>query len=152
MSFELIGLAVPAMFTLVGGIFAVAGVRMVVSWQAFRMRAVRCTGTVTEIRTKFSSRASGSGSRTIHYPVLAFRTTDGKDVQTQAMNGSSPTLLKEGQQVTVMYDPRNPTQAYAGRGFAGRLMPLIFLVVGGVVLAFGLWQLVHVALEILGDR
>lgn len=150
MSFAAIALFVPGFFALLGGIFAVAGLRGAMSWQSFRRRSVTCTGLVTEIRA-VSSKSSDSNSF-IYYPVLAFRTVDGKDVQTQAVNGSNPTLLEEGQQVTVLYDPRDPTTAYAGRGPGGWLVPLVLFVIGAPVAAFGIYGLVGVVTEILGGR
>lgn len=150
MSFETLALFVPGMFVVLGGIFAVAGLRGVLHWNSFRRRAVTCTGLVTEIRAKAESRGSDATNRTIYYPVLAFRTVDGKEVQTQAQNGSSPTLLKEGQQVNVLYDPKDPTQAYAGRGTGGRVLPFVFAIIGIAVAAFGIRMLVPVVVELLG--
>ena len=91
MSFELIGLAVPAMFTLIGGVFAVAGVRGVVEWYSFSRRAVRCTGTVTEIRARVErGTGSDSSSTTIYYPVLAFRTPMAERSRPRRRTGRRP--------------------------------------------------------------
>ena len=49
--------------------------------------------------------------RSIYYPVVRFWAADGREVETQAMVGTSFKRVREGEPVTVLYDPKDPTRA-----------------------------------------
>lgn len=122
---------VPAIFAAVGAVFLVIGVVQLRSQLAFRRRAIRCRGVVTDYRESWSR--NGSGQR-LYHPVLEFRTADGRDVQTESRIGTSWRSFRPGEEVAVTYDPRDPQHAYPGRGTLGMVLALVFL---GFGVAFG---------------
>ncbi|MQA05499.1 MAG: DUF3592 domain-containing protein [Streptosporangiales bacterium] len=135
-------LFVPGMFVLVGSIFVVSGIRSTATWLSFRKRAVRCVGLVTDVRAEWNSGNSDRSGHYIYYPVLAFQTNDGKEVQTVAGNGMSPPRYHAGQQVTVTYDAADPLQAYAGKGTSVGVMTVVFMLAGAVAATFGVSMLI----------
>lgn len=122
-----------------GGLLAcAAGIwTLIVSWR-FSRSAQQAEGVVTgmvECRGRGHSMWSGgtwvdgtwtgggsAGSlpSTIFYPVVRFRAADGREVETRAMVGTSFKRVREGDPVTVLYDPKDPTcaQLERSRGLA----------------------------------
>lgn len=139
MGFQDFALVLPAMMLLLGGTFAVMGIRYLVNWIGILRRfRVTCLGLVTD--TRVQSRGSGTDSTLVEYPVLTFRTEDGREVQTLASNYSSVVRHEPGQQVKVTYDPANPLEAYTGGKAASWVVPvfaLVFTLVGLVLLIYG---------------
>jgi Protein of unknown function (DUF3592) len=126
---------VPVIFFIVGSVLVVVGLRDLRSQIAFHRRAVRCRGVVTDFRTRRSR--GGSRSRKLYYPVLEFRTADGRDVQTEGRLGNSGRGFRPGQQVTVTYDPRDPSHAYPGSGAAATVLALFVTAFGGLFAVIG---------------
>lgn len=61
----------------------------------------------------------------IYYPVVRFRAADGREVETRTMMGASFRRVREGDPVTVLYDPADPARAQLGRS-------------GGIVIVLGM--------------
>ncbi|MQA80905.1 MAG: DUF3592 domain-containing protein [Streptosporangiales bacterium] len=134
----------PLMFAVVGTLFVLHGIRALVEFLSFRRRAVRCEGLVADMRKVWhSGRGSNNSGHYIHYPVLAFRATDGREVQTVAKNGSNPPMHRVGDNVGVLYDPRDPARAYAGRAVSARVLPVLFVVAGGAFAVGGVTMLLR---------
>jgi hypothetical protein len=74
-------------------------------------------------------------------PVLAFRTLDGREIQTATGVGSSRVIAQPGEQVRVIYDPRNPSRAEIDT-WAGRAswLPWLITVMGLAVLGYVAFQ------------
>lgn len=138
-------LFVPLMFAVVGTVFLVGGIRSTVEFAAFRRRAVHCGGVVTDLRRVWQASHSSrsSSGQYIYYPVLAFRTVDGRDVQTVARVGTNPPAHRPGDQVAVQYDPRDPSRAYAGKALTARVLPVVFALVGGAFAVGGITMVVR---------
>jgi hypothetical protein len=102
----------------------------------------RVPGTVVSLAWK-QSIGSEAGGQVCH-PVLAFRTLDGREVQTATGVGSSRVIAQPGEQVRVIYDPRNPSRAEIDT-WAGRAswLPWLSTVVGLAVLGYGVFQTVR---------
>lgn len=106
-------LLVPVAFIAAGLLFAYLGVRGRRGAKAFRARAARVTGLVTEIRDRWEDTTTGTmdhGTSLRRYPVVRFALPDGREVETETP-GANPAPAKEGAQVTVLYDPDAPTNA-----------------------------------------
>lgn len=110
-----------------------------VTWvrdRRFRGRALRVSGVVVDLR------ASGGSPQTMYRPVFRFRTYEGRDMRGQSNMASNPPPARLGEQITVMYDPRNPVDAridkfgHRGKGVALILLGFVFLV-AGIALAAG---------------
>lgn len=77
-------------------------------------RFVRVPGVVVDVRQRDVGTMEQTGSAPAYAPVLAFRTADGRDVQTESARWSNRNAGKAGQQVSVLYDPTDPSDAYLG--------------------------------------
>jgi hypothetical protein len=133
---------VPLGFVVIGGIFAATGLFKVITKIVFLRRALRCPGVVTELREKWQAGHGDSSGQYYYYPILAFRTADGRDVQTEGQVGTTWQRYRPGQQVDITYDPHDPGRAYAGNGASAALIPLVFAAFGGVFLTIGLHMLI----------
>lgn len=98
---------------------------------AFRRRAQRVPGTVAG----FHKRATGgSGPRSVYQPILEFTTIEGRDMHARMRVGTNPRPARQGQQVTVIYDPSRPTEAeIEGKGWI-RVVILLAAAAGGVII------------------
>ena len=69
-------------------------------------------------------------------PVVRFQTQDGRNVSYESSFSSSPPAYDVGEIVQVFYSPENPEKA-AIKG-EGRVLRVIFMIVGGLIIIFGL--------------
>jgi hypothetical protein len=119
----------PWVFVIVGVGSIVSGVRGLFGAAAFRSRAQRASAEVTERRWQ----GTGRGSRLV--PVVRFTLADGRVVETEVATSANPLSNWEGQSVTVLYDPDDPTYVELPglAGFGGLtsiFIGVVFLVVG----------------------
>ena len=126
---------VPLAFVGVGGVVVLLGLRDLCRQVAFHRRALRCRGVVTDFRTKWRHGTGNERGHTVYYPVLAFRTVEGRDVETAGRLGRSRRGFRPGQAVTVTYDPRDPSHAYPGTGASAVVQAVVSVVFGGVFVA-----------------
>ena len=92
-------------------------------------------------RSRSVGRNIGSGT---WFPVLRFDAADGRQIGTEAMYGRRPAPARRGDDVTVLYDPADPTRAALEGKFGGGVlgvmlvMGLLFatrgLIIGGIAL------------------
>lgn len=94
-------------FVLVGLGFVAMGRYLVRSASRLASVGVRVPGQVVGMRTGETSDI-GRGS---YYPILRFRTADGHDIETSSDIGTDPPPAREGDHVTVVYDPAEPRTA-----------------------------------------
>jgi hypothetical protein len=114
-------------FTLIGAIFVVSGIRTVLEHRRFLHTAVRVPGTVTALRTEYSSSSSSSTRSVVYRPVLRFTTVDGRIVETASPFAANPAPARVGASLPVLYDPADPTKArQAGAGGSGTFHGVIF--------------------------
>ena len=69
-------------------------------------------------------------------PVVRFQTKNGQSVSYESTYSSSPPAYDVGESVQVFYSPENPEKA-AIKG-EGRVLRIIFTIVGGLIIVFGL--------------
>jgi hypothetical protein len=69
-------------------------------------------------------------------PVVRFQTQDGRSVSYESTFSSSPPAYDKGEIVQIFYSPENPEKAVI-KG-EGRVLRLIFTIVGSVIIIFGL--------------
>ncbi|WP_329238371.1 DUF3592 domain-containing protein [Actinoallomurus sp. NBC_01490] len=114
-------------FTLIGAIFVVSGIRTVLEHRRFLHTAVRVPGTVTALRTEYSSSSSSSTRSVVYRPVLRFTTVDGRIVETASPFAANPAPARVGASLPVLYDPADPAKArQAGAGGSGTFHGVIF--------------------------
>ena len=124
-----------AAFAGIGALLFAIGVAITRSNRAFARRALRAPGQVTGVHS------SAGGTTAIAYPQLRFALPDGRVVEIAARTGTNFERLREGDAVTVLYDPADPTKARVDsrRASAGAtLLGAAFLVLGGVFVLLGL--------------
>jgi hypothetical protein len=127
-----------AVFAGLGALLFALGVAITRANRGFDRRAVRAPGQVTGVRWE----AIGTpADRTMTgFPELRFTLPDGREVQTVARTGTTFDTMREGEAVTVLYDPADPGQARVdGRSAAAgsTLVGAAFIVIGGVCVLIG---------------
>jgi hypothetical protein len=124
----------------VGLIFVVSGGYGIHQYRRLNRIGERVFGTVVGLRWRSSAGPDGGSVRVCH-PVLAFRTLDGRDIQAETGAGSSRVIAQPGEQVPVIYDPRNPAKAEINTR-AGRpvWLPVIFIMAGVATICYDLFS------------
>ena len=119
---------------LIGLIFMGVGVPMfaVAVFLFFRTRrfletAVDTTGTIIDL---IASRSSEGG--TVYRAVVAFKTSEGRDVQWTESMASNPPAGQPGDEVPVKYDPTNPEEARIAKPFRLWFLPGLLGLLGGL--------------------
>lgn len=97
---------IPPIGVLAGLGFIAFGAHVIRTGRRLRIYGQRVPGIV--VRLRWDSDDYGGGQ---FYPILCFRTRDGTMIQTESDLGTNPAPAREGQQVTVVYDPAKPRRA-----------------------------------------
>ena len=126
---------VPVLFTLAGVVLASTGFRTLRAARRFHAVALRSPGVVTDLRYRSVGRNIGSGT---WFPVLRFNTADGRQIDTEAMYGRRPAAARRGDEVTVLYDPADPTRAALEGKIGGSALGVMLLVMGLLFATLGL--------------
>ena len=146
-------------FTIFGAVLAGIGlIFLFVGWilhrtsRHFRGPAERAQGTIVGFDTstpgamrvprshvRVSHWSSFVGSGPIYRPTVEFTTADGTKMTATSPFGTNPRPGREGDTVTVLYDPRNPQRmrVETQSRWVG-CMELAFMLFGGGVAAFGI--------------
>lgn len=132
--------------TLFGAVFVAFGVHSLRARRSFARRAVPALGQVTELRWRDIATPGSGRVSLVAFPVLRFQTPDGRTVVAESSAGRNPAPARVGQQVTVLYDPDDPTQAALEGDSVGSVLYICFIIFGAFFLVSGLGRLVVVAL------
>src|SRR4051794_18489947 len=125
---------IPAAAIAFGVMLIVTASRSQKSDRRFARDARRATGTVTGLR-----RIGGGEARDDLFPIVRFELPDGRTVEAQSRYGSRPAPAEEGDSVTILYDPADPSRIeLPGAKGTGVLLNALLGVVGGGLLIFGL--------------
>ncbi|MER6734283.1 DUF3592 domain-containing protein [Streptomyces puniciscabiei] len=125
-----------------GALFLVIGLILAGVSVAFLVHADRARGTVVSLEWRTDHDHTGPSRRTrtsdqpMAYPVVEFRSADGRARTFQSSTGSNPPSYEVGERVEVLYHAASPGDARIN-GFASLwLLPLVFggigLVAGGI--------------------
>lgn len=125
---------------LAGLVIAALGVIIVRQNRRLTRTGQRVTGTVVDLRWHSHATQNGGGYTTYH-AVLAFRTRDGREVEAVTRNGGRKIIAHPGEQVPVVYDPRQPTRAEIDTR-AGRAAwwPPLVAVAGLALTVYGVYR------------
>jgi hypothetical protein len=126
---SLVVIVVPVIFAIVGALFVVLGLRSAAGLRRFRRTAARASGVVLDLALDWAG-SRGSRSR-LYFPVVRYWLPDGRLVDFRSPQGSSPPAVRRGQQVTVLYDPADPTNARLEGILSGGCLNSLFVVIGG---------------------
>jgi hypothetical protein len=126
----------PLGFLLIGGgmiALAVKAKRRRARWEAV---ATSTSGEVTDLR--WQSVGQAGDTNLLAFPVLRFSLPDGRTVETQSSWGTNPPAAKPGAQVTVLYDPADPTSASLPAGGSASVVNGVIIGLGAILIAVGL--------------
>jgi hypothetical protein len=114
-------------FVVAGVVFAGFGAAMWRRTRRLQRHGQRVGGIVEALRWSSSSDSSSLTA----YPVLRFRTADGRDLVVESDVGANPCPVRQGQPVTVVYDPANPEVVRPEQMLrTGTLLAGLFVVMG----------------------
>jgi hypothetical protein len=123
--------------SLVGVLLLVIGIILGINTRMFAARAEQVKGTVDH--NKFRHDSEGGG----YAPVFQFKTTSGESIQFAGLVYSNPPQFHAGQEVDILYDPKNPKRARINKGTGLYFVPLLLVGIGllffgiGAVMLFG---------------
>lgn len=121
-----------------GFIFLAAGVGMGVICLVTLARTRRFLAQAHETPAQVVGNHSRHHNRKhTYYPVLRYQTQEGTSHEVVSPVGSNPPRYREGEQVTILYNPANPQQVRINNFLNLWLMPLLFGVLGGAFLLVG---------------
>lgn len=119
-------------FVLVGLLLGAIAVFILMRTRAFLSVAQEAQGTVVQMI--YSSDSDGGG----YAPVFTFRTITGQDITKSENLYSNPPQFKEGQVVSVLYDPEDPSRARIKKGFNLYFAPALLGFLGSVFGCIGI--------------
>jgi hypothetical protein len=135
-----------AVFGGLGTLLFVLGIVLTRANRRFDRSALRAPGHVTGVHWEAIGPAADRSMS--GFPALRFTLPDGRVVDTVARTGTSFDAMKEGQPVTVLYDPADPSQARvdspssaAGATLAGAafiVIGVVFVLIGAGLVAAGI--------------
>ena len=123
-----------AAFAGVGALLLVIGIVIARANRRFARRARRAPGVVTGV--KWSATGPQADATMTPFPELRFTLPDGRVVETVARSGTTLDAMREGKDVTVLYDPDDPSRAQVASGGA-TAVGVAFIVIGGVLVVIG---------------
>src|SRR3954447_13614491 len=125
---------IPLALAAVGVALVVAGVRSQRETTRFTAAARRTTGVVTGLR-----RHSGGDARPSVFPVVRFSLPDRRTVEAESRYGAQPPPAREGETVSVLYDPADPTRMQLDHAEgAGRFYSALLVFLGAGLAGLGL--------------
>lgn len=129
-------LLIPVAFVALGLLFVWIGLRNRRAVRAFKARALRSSGVVTELRRRYHRSSSGDGPDSpVFHPVVRFGLPDGREVEAESRSGSNPAPAKAGATVEVLYDPEDPTSFRVEGFWADGTLVNVGLAIFGLVFA-----------------
>ena len=124
--------------SLVGLVFGSIGGYFLWTTLSFWQRAQRVPGTVTGLSGKYGNELT---------PILQFTTDEGHDMETTASVGARPMPVRPGDEVTVLYDPEDPTTAEMTIWY--RLsFAVVFLGIGLVVIGLSALFILGIGIDV----
>lgn len=116
----------PPLGVLTGLAFIALGAQTIRTARRLRASGQRVPGVVVRLRWDPSEYGGGQ-----FYPVLRFQMHDGTVIETESDLGSNPAPARQGQPVTVVYDPARPRRARLDTMIGGGMIH------GPLFIAFG---------------
>ena len=135
---------VPGMIMLFGLLFAAIGSGMALRQNALEKQGVEAQGMVVALQDNYDSDGITFAA------VVHFRTNSGESIEFVSSYSSKSPAYDIGEDVIVVYPPDNPAKAII-KG-EGRLLLIIFILVGGCIMAVALFMVINTlrALTFLG--
>jgi len=111
---------------------------LVLGWQ-WRIHTQTLIGTMLPTEGQVVQVVShpGSKGKVFFYPIVEFRTADGRIIRFEGSTGSNPPAHRVGDQVQVRYDPQSPESAVID-SWDLWLPSILFIGIGGLFALIGL--------------
>lgn len=126
-----------------GSLFGVVGLGMLLgSWMAFTStqkfleNSELSEGTVISNELHYSHDEEGNREK-YYYPIVEFQTQEGENVKFEADFGSYPPMYQVGEQISIIYNPQNPTDAQINSFWTLWFVSILLLGMGGVFASIG---------------
>ena len=123
----------PFFFLLSGLLFFTIGSGMTYRQRTLEKLGIEAQGVVVGLDESYDSDGS------TYAPIVQFKTSSGQSVEYTTSYYSSPPSYKVGQPVVVVYSPGSPEKAVIKGD--GQLLHIIFMLVGGVIVAIGAYMI-----------
>ena len=109
----------------------------------FAAGAARAQGVVVELASGPAAGPQVPGP--LSYPVVRYRTADGREVVFRSDFGAQPSPWRPGQPVTVLYDPGDPQRARIETRARSTALPALFVVLAVAMAGFAtlVFLLIH---------
>lgn len=132
-----------AIFLVIGLGLLGGGAYSGVSTSDFLGNAVSAPGVVIDLEARWDSDDGGY----TYYPRVWFATEGGRPYEFTGDGGSSPASFDVGEEVRVLFDPADPSQARIDSFMQLWFTPLLLAGMGTVFSAFGIWGTLTAARE-----
>ncbi|PSB40184.1 DUF3592 domain-containing protein [Chamaesiphon polymorphus] len=130
----------------VGSIIAIVGIALGISTHSYLSKMVSTPGTVIDNNLYLSTDNENEPTNYYH-PVVKFTPKSGKMTIFVANVASNPPVFKKGQQVTVLYDPKDPSAAKIESWLELWFLPTmlgglgsVFATIGGIAIVKSCWR------------
>ena len=97
----------------------------------FERQGVQVQGEVVSLSTNCNSDGCS------YSPIVRFKAQNGQTITFESIFSSSPPSHNIGETVTVIYSLENPEEAIIKGG--GQVFRIVFMIVGGIIIAIGLY-------------
>ena len=123
----------PLIFTLFGLLFFVIGSGLTMRQRGLEEQGIEAKGVVIDLEEIYDSDGS------TYKPIVRFKTQNGQTVEFASSYSSSPPAYDIGESVTVVYQPKNPSEAVIKGD--GQFLHIIFMLLGGALASIGFFKI-----------
>lgn len=121
---------VPLGIGLGGLVFFLIGIARLRNERAFARSATQAPGVVVGYQRRRMRGSRRRRSTVFDFPVVQYTTQAGQQIQFESRSATQPRAVREGQPVTVLYDPAAPQQARIASGCLQYGLPIFFILFG----------------------
>lgn len=121
---------VPVGIALGGLFFFVIGILRLRSERAFARIAAQASGVVVGFQRRRVSGSRRRRSAVLDFPVVQYTTQAGQPIEFVSRTATQPRVVREGETVTVLYDPAEPQQGRIASGCLQYALPIFFICFG----------------------
>lgn len=127
-------------FLIIGALIAGSGLIWTAHTALFLSRSEKIQGEIVEViaitSTRSPSERAGAIQPTNYYPVVGFTASSGKRHEVKSSRAARTDHYRQGDEVTVHYDPRDPTQAFIRDAWILWFSPGVLLGAGLIWMTF----------------
>jgi len=129
------------LLVLSGTLFLIIGAIVLSNRMSLAKNGIAVEATVIGLEEHYSKRAGtqNKNKTTLTYrPKIEFTTSDGQKIRLVYPNGSNPPQYSIGDKINIIYSEDNPENIVIDSKFQIYIFPIIFVVLGAVLLISGI--------------